>query len=212
MTFEEVASLLAKGVPHDWLPPALAYFRPVIGSQLDNDRTLERRMFACAKYLQEWLPLYGQLEDWGIEIPLCVDEVDAGLVELVPFLAQQVLDRGSGDGRRVICASVEAQRAEPVIPDDMSYEEIVDGVIRGKLKLSAQQSRFLIEYLPYIKPKLTAIASTILDGASFAALLDGAIERSRSAKQISAQPSPVPKRIEHDATEMKGPMAKLERY
>jgi hypothetical protein len=64
-------------------------------------------VLAAARYLQEWLPLYGHLEDYGLdEAPPCVDQVDDGLVELVPFLAQQVLDRGSGDGRRVVRASV----------------------------------------------------------------------------------------------------------
>src|SRR5262249_37568248 len=102
MTFEEVAAQLAKNVPADWLPAPLASFRPLSGSQLDDDKTIEGRMLAAAIYLQEWLPLYGHLEDWGFEIPDCVDQVDDGLVDLVPFLAQQLRDRGSGDGRRIV--------------------------------------------------------------------------------------------------------------
>jgi hypothetical protein len=62
--------------------------------------------------------------------------------------------------------------------------------------------RCAVEALPYENPKLSAIASTILDGASFAALLERAIERSREAKLVEAEP--VPKTIEHDGSEMKG--------
>ena len=63
-------------------------------------------MLACAKYLQEWLPLYARLRDWGFEISDYVDDASTNLEELILFLAQHVLDRGSGDERRVVCASI----------------------------------------------------------------------------------------------------------
>jgi hypothetical protein len=69
--------------------------------------------------------------------------------------------------------------------------------------------RCAVEALPYENPKLSAIASTILDGASFAALLDRATERSRGAQLIEAKPEP---NEQHSPEELKGPMAKLERY
>ena len=39
-----------------------------------------------------------------------------------------------------------------LIPDNVSYDEIADRVVRGKLKLSREQLRLLIELLPYWKP------------------------------------------------------------
>jgi hypothetical protein len=106
-------------------------------------------------------------------------------------------------------STVEAQQQTTAIPDHLSYSEIADGVIRGKLKLSRDQMRMLIEYFPYAMPKLTAIASTTLDSQSFAALLDRAIERSRGAR-LMIEARPVAQ--EQSAEELKGPMAKLERY
>src|SRR5215831_10665071 len=91
------------------------------------------------------------------------------------------------------------------IPDDVPLLEIADMVVRGKVKLSQQQARVLIELLPYHAPKLTAVATAALDGHSFADLLDRAIERSHGMKLIEAQPVP------HPASELKGPMARLRR-
>jgi hypothetical protein len=102
------------------------------------------------------------------------------------------------------------------IPDDISLMELADRVVRGKLKLGAQQMRLLIELLPYHAPKLMAVA-TMSEG-SFGRLLDDAIERSnRSMKLIEAKPEPISEPVngdplQHDPSEMKGPMAKLERY
>ena len=69
------------------------------------------------------------------------------------------------------------EHAEPVsapIPDDLSYEQIADEVIRGKRTLTPPQMRLLIEIYPYYKPKLTAIAHY---QGSFAEALERAIER-----------------------------------
>jgi hypothetical protein len=67
----------------------------------------------------------------------------------------------------------EEPKAEP-IPDDLSYEQIADEVIRGKRTLTPPQMRLLIELLPYYKPKLTAIAHY---QGSFAEALEREIEK-----------------------------------
>src|SRR5215472_15656491 len=98
-------------------------------------------------------------------------------------------------------ANLIVEDVEPVIPDDVPYDEIADRVVRGKLKLSREQMRLLIELLPYHRPKLTAVATAALDGRSFGELLDKAIERSqRPLKLIEAAPVPV-----HPPEELKGP-------
>jgi hypothetical protein len=123
MTFEEVAAKLGAN-DADWLPPALRYFRPLIGCQLDDDKTVEGRMLACAKFLQEWLPLYARLRDWGFEIPDYVDDASTNLEELIPFLAQHFLDCGSGDGRRIICASVCVEACRLLYGDSIPIHSI----------------------------------------------------------------------------------------
>jgi hypothetical protein len=95
---------------------------------------------------------------------------------------------------------------EPVptaIPDDIPIMQLADMVVRGKMKLSQPQMRLLIELLPYHSPKLTAIASSVMDSKSFGALLDRAIERSQRPLLIEAQP-------EHPPVELK-PMPRLRR-
>jgi hypothetical protein len=66
--------------------------------------------------------------------------------------------------------------------------------------------RLLIELLPYHAPKLMAVG--VMNGDSFAAQLDRAIERNqrREMKLIDAKP------VEpHPAEELKGPFARLRR-
>jgi hypothetical protein len=82
-----------------------------------------------------------------------------------------------------------------VLPDDMDLWEIAVAVVRGKLTLSRDQMRVLIEMFPYLRPKLSAVGH--FDGKSFAEQLaaeERAIERSK-------QPVPMlnaPKTIEHE--------------
>ena len=45
---------------------------------------------------------------------------------------------------------------DQIIPDDIPLMELADKVVRGKVQLSPQQQRMLIEMLPYIAPKLSA--------------------------------------------------------
>jgi hypothetical protein len=100
------------------------------------------------------------------------------------------------------------QQQSSMIPDDIPLEEIADRVVRGKLKLSPPQMRLLIELLPYYRPKLTAVSVGVMDGDSFAAQLDRAIERNQrqQMKLIEAQPVQP-----HPASELKGRMARLRR-
>jgi hypothetical protein len=67
------------------------------------------------------------------------------------------------------------------IPDDVSLMELAERVVRGKVQLTQQQMRMLIEMLPYIAPKLAATAQVTIDGTkSFAEALERCIERSKS--------------------------------
>ena len=74
-TLDDVAKGLATDDPPQWLVQSLEFFARLIG-QSKNDveiDTIERKLFASAKYLQEWLQLYTDLERYGFEIPACVD-------------------------------------------------------------------------------------------------------------------------------------------
>jgi|SRR5215469_15804984 len=95
---------------------------------------------------------------------------------------------------------------DEVIPDNIPLMELADRVVRGKIKLSQQQVRMLIEMLPYIAPKLSATAIASMDGKSFAEALDRAIERSKSPPMLN---TPTIELV--DATEMKKPMSRLYR-
>ena len=62
--------------------------------------------------------------------------------------------------------------------------ELAEQVVRGKVKLTAQQMRMLVELLPYYSPKLTAVAVGHLNAQDFYSRLDRAVERSERAKLI----------------------------
>ncbi len=55
-------------------------------------------------------------------------------------------------------------------------------VVRSKVKLSPPQMRMLIEMLPFVAPKLSAVAINALNGQDFASRLDRCIERSNAAR------------------------------
>jgi hypothetical protein len=73
------------------------------------------------------------------------------------------------------------------IPKEISLLEAAEKVARGELKISPQQIRMLIEILPYIAPKLSAMAVTAMSANDFAAKLDRAIARSDRAKLIEGK-------------------------
>ena len=111
------------------------------------------------------------------------------MTELVDLSSRQVL--------------VEAE----VIPDDIPLMELADRVVRGKVQLSPQQQRMLIEMLPYIAPKLSATANVLLDGKSFAEALDRCIERSKQPVPLLNGPvEPLPR------SELQQPMARYRRF
>jgi hypothetical protein len=107
-----------------------------------------------------------------------------------------------------ILDQLEAQQQQsPVIPDNLSYDQIADEVIRGKRTLSPQQIRLLIEIYPYYKPKLTAVAH--FEG-SFAEALERAIEKraNRPPPSLLIEAEPVQTL---PAEELKKPFARLRR-
>ena len=63
------------------------------------------------------------------------------------------------------------------IPDNIPLIELADMVVRGKIKLSPPQMRMLIEMLPFVAPKLTAVAH-LSEADTFAVRLERALERS----------------------------------
>ena len=69
------------------------------------------------------------------------------------------------------------------IPDDLSLLELADQVVRGKIKLSAQQMRMLIEMLPYVAPKLLAVGHGSIHDMGFASRLDRALARSDTVRE-----------------------------
>jgi hypothetical protein len=75
---------------------------------------------------------------------------------------------------------------EQAIPDDIPLIELADMVVRGKIKLSPPQQRMLIEMLPFIAPKLSAVGY-MREAETFATRLERAIERSNRAKLIEAK-------------------------
>jgi hypothetical protein len=82
----------------------------------------------------------------------------------------------------------EEPKPEP-IPDDIPLIELADMVVRGKIKLSPPQMRMLIEMLPFVAPKLSAVGY-MREADTFATRLDRAIERSSRAKLIEARVEP----------------------
>jgi hypothetical protein len=93
------------------------------------------------------------------------------------------------------------------IPDDIPLEDIANGVVRGKLRLTPPQMRLLIELLPYYRPKLTAVAHY---QGSFAEALEQAIERraNRPPPSLLIESKAVEP---HPASELKGNFARLRR-
>ena len=99
---------------------------------------------------------------------------------------------------------------EPTIPDDIPLMELADKVVRGKLRLTPQQQRMLIEMLPYIAPKLSAVAHAHFDFAAELekATIERAWERSWSAKapQLNGPVQELP------ASEAAKPMQRYRRF
>jgi hypothetical protein len=71
---------------------------------------------------------------------------------------------------------------DQTIPDDIPLLELADQVVRGKVKLSSQQMRMLIEMLPFVAPKLSAVGF-VRDADTFAARLERATARSDKVRK-----------------------------
>jgi hypothetical protein len=71
---------------------------------------------------------------------------------------------------------------QQTIPDDIPLLELADQVVRGKVKLSSQQMRMVIEMLPFIAPKLSAVGF-VRDADTFASRLERATERSNKVRK-----------------------------
>jgi hypothetical protein len=91
--------------------------------------------------------------------------------------------------------------------NSLDAKSYLQSIYRNPMEETGVRMRAAIECLPFEKPKLTAIASSVMDSQSFGALLDRAIERSsRPMKLIEAQPL----QTEHPPVELK-PMPRLRR-
>src|SRR3974390_315265 len=73
------------------------------------------------------------------------------------------------------------------IPDNIPLPELAEQVVRGKVRLSREQMRMLIELLPFHMPKLSAVGVGYLTNDTFAERLDRAIDRSDRARLIEGR-------------------------
>jgi hypothetical protein len=91
--------------------------------------------------------------------------------------------------------------------DAITAHEFLQEIYRNEEVALPVRMRAAIESLPFETPKLASTTNLNFD-ASFAVLLDKAIERSqRPLKLIEAQPVPT----QQSAEELKGPMSRLRR-
>jgi hypothetical protein len=113
--FLAVARTIAKGEPPQWLLIGLNHFsklirlKPKIKSK--EDREIDQRMLEAAKYLSKWLPSYlleeHGFEEFGFEIPDCVETVLRELPEVIELLEEDIRDAPTGAiVQRKICAAV----------------------------------------------------------------------------------------------------------
>jgi hypothetical protein len=79
------------------------------------------------------------------------------------------------------------QQVSDLIPDNIPLPELAGQVVRGKVKLSQQQVRMLIELLPFYIPKLQAIGVGYFTNDTFAERLERAIAASERAKLIEGR-------------------------
>jgi hypothetical protein len=117
-TFVDVARIIAKGSPPDWLVRGLEdfslYFRLPKGDP--DDLEIEKNMLKAARYLDDWLQIYLRLSEppWNFEYPEAeaVENLSIALFEVIELLEKDINDlprRAGGpkpDRRRLICAAV----------------------------------------------------------------------------------------------------------
>ena len=94
---------------------------------------------------------------------------------------QQLVDEMNGEGLQV--------------PADIEPLDFLLAIMRDPRQPMARRQKAATDAAQYRHPKLGAVAHTIMNGETFAAMLDKAIERSGTAmKQIEHQPEPVDER------------------
>jgi hypothetical protein len=104
-------------------------------------------------------------------------------------------------------ANLMVEHERLILPDDMDLWDIAVAVVRGKLTLSPQQMRVLIEMFPYLRPKLSATAIATMDGQTFAEALDRCIERSKQpGPMLNGPTESLP------PEELKRPMSRFRRF
>src|SRR5215469_16545628 len=79
---------------------------------------------------------------------------------------------------------------EPKLPKGCTAKQALEMELRGEVRLTPSQFRAAKELLPYENPKLSAVMTSQMDQRSFAAALERAIERSKSAPPSAALPAP----------------------
>jgi len=116
--FDKAAKLLAKdqSLP-DWLIPALAHYRPLVGARRSNaeddrdDQASLVTMLEAARNLERGLPIHViAAEIFGLTIPDCVEATNMQLTELIEYLESQLRPPREGgtipDSRSHVCAAV----------------------------------------------------------------------------------------------------------
>jgi hypothetical protein len=117
---KDVAHMIAKGPPPDWLAPGLAHFHEHFLSKfvsIDNEGEIEQRMLSCAKYLEQHLPMYIYLSEdpYNFDYLDYVDTALISLYEVIQLLEKDIASiptRAGGpkpDLRRPLCAAVCAE-------------------------------------------------------------------------------------------------------
>jgi len=89
--------------------------------------------------------------------------------------------------------------------------EYLQDIYNDPRQSTSARMRAAIECLPFENPKVSAVAVTHMTGNSFAEALERAIARSQSPDVINRPPALAGPTIEHDASELRGPMARLDR-
>jgi hypothetical protein len=102
-------------------------------------------------------------------------------------------------------AALRELEEEPDAPEGETSLQLLQAIYRDKRQPLNVRVRCAIESLQHEYGKVAAVPSQ-LNREGFAEALDRAIKRSEAPL-----PLPAPKTIEHDADELKGPMARLER-
>jgi hypothetical protein len=108
-------------------------------------------------------------------------------------------------------ALAELEEEEPIVPEGETSLLLLQAIYKDKKQPLNMTVRCAIEALPFEVPKLSATAIASMDEKLFAAVLERAIERSRSPPMLN------PPTIEHDeqlmqASELKKPFSSYWRF